>query len=149
MQIRLTTKRGTDRYHGQVLYQGENEALNANTFFRKLQGLPKSLVRSHNIVGSVGGPLLPFSERFKGKLFFFAYYELQPQPSTSTFTSPVLTAAAQQGDYTYVGTDGVKRTVNLLQVAGARGFTSTVDPTIAGMLGKINSSQAGAEYVPV
>src|SRR5215813_10637261 len=118
MQIRLTTRRGTDQYHGQVLYQGENEALNANTFFRNLQGLPRNLVRSHNVVGSIGGPLLPFVERLKGKLFFFAYYELQPQPSTATFTTPVLTAAAQLGNYTYVGTDGVKRTVNLLQVAG-------------------------------
>jgi carboxypeptidase family protein len=149
MQIRLTTRRGTDQYHGQVLYQGENEALDANGFFRNLQGLPRNIVRSHNAVGSIGGPLVPFVDRFKGKLFFFAYYELQPQPSTATFTTPVLTAAAQQGNYTYVGTDGLKRTVNLLQVAGARGFTSTVDPTIGGMLGKINGSQKGAGFVPI
>ncbi len=38
MQIRLTTKRGTDQYHGKVLYQGTNEALNANSFFRNLPG---------------------------------------------------------------------------------------------------------------
>src|SRR5439155_650411 len=83
------------------------------------------------------------SQRFKGKLFFFAYYEIQPQPSTSTLTQAVLTSAAQQGNYTYVGTDGVKRTVNLLTVARTAGFTSTVDPTIAGILSKINASQAG------
>src|SRR2546422_4552141 len=38
MQIRMTTKRGTDQYHGKVLYQGENEWLNANGFFRNMQG---------------------------------------------------------------------------------------------------------------
>ncbi|HEU4389629.1 MAG TPA: carboxypeptidase-like regulatory domain-containing protein, partial [Blastocatellia bacterium] len=106
MQIRLTTRRGTDRYHGKLLYQGENEALNANGFFRNLQGLPRNQVRSHNVVASIGGPLLPFVSSLKGKLFFYAYYEIQPAPSTSTFTTPVLMARAQLGDYTYVGTDG-------------------------------------------
>lgn len=150
MQIRMTTKRGTEQYHGKVLYQGENEALNANSFFRNYQGLPRNKSRSHNVVGSIGGPLLPFFERFKNKLFFFAYYEAQPAPSSSTFQQGVLTAAAQRGDFTYLGTDGVKRTVNVLDVARAAGHTSTVDPTIAGILGKINSSQSGASgFVPI
>lgn len=149
MQIRMTTKRGTDQYHGKVLYQGENEWLNANGFFRNMQGLPRNKVRSHNVVGSVGGPLFQFIRPFKHKLFFFAYYEIQPQPSTQTLTQSVLTSAAQQGNYTYVGTDGVTRTVNLLTVAKNAGFTSTVDPTIAGMLGKINASQTGVSFVPI
>src|SRR6266568_5458145 len=149
MQIRMTTRRGTDQYHGKVLYQGENEWLNANGFFRNMQGLPRNKVRSHNVVGSVGGPLLHFIRPFKGKLFFFAYYEIQPQPSTSTLTQAILTSAAQQGNYTYVGTDGVKRTVNLLTVARTAGFTGTVDPTIAGILGKVNGSQAGTGLVPI
>ena len=149
MQIRMTTKRGTDQYHGKVLYQGENEWLNANGFFRNMQGLPRNKVRSHNVAGSIGGPLFNFIRPFKHKLFFFAYYEIQPQPSTQTLTQSVLTSAAQQGNYTYVGTDGVKRTVNLLTVAKNAGFTSTVDPTIAGMLGKINASQAGVGFVPI
>src|SRR5215471_5869458 len=150
MQIRMTTKRGTDKYHGKALYQGQNDWLNANGFFRNMQGLPRNKVRAHNVVGSVGGPLLPFIHRFKGKLFFFAYYEIQPQPSTQTLTTPVLTDSAQQGNFTYVGTDNVQRTVNLLTVAKNAGFTSTVDPTIAGMLSKINSSQqAGSGLVPI
>jgi hypothetical protein len=150
MQIRLTTKRGTEQYHGKVLYQGQNEALNANSFFRNLQGLPRNRVRNHNAVASIGGPLLPFISRLKDKLFFFAYYEIQPQPSTQTLTQAVLTPAAQRGDFTYVGTDGVKRTVNVLDVARAAGHTSTIDPTIAGILGKINASQAGASgFIPI
>src|SRR5262245_55626380 len=151
MQIRMTTKRGSDQWHGKVLYQGENEALNANGFFRNMQGLARSRVRSHNIVGSIGGPLFQFFRPFKHKLFFFAYYEHQPQPSSQTLTQAVLTPAAQQGNFTYVGTDGVKRTINLLtQVAGPAGFTSTVDPSIAGILSKINGSQSGASgFVPI
>lgn len=150
MQIRMTTKRGTDKYHGKGLYQGQNEWLNANGFFRNMQGLPRNKVRNHNVVGSVGGPLFHFIPAFKGKLYFFAYYEIQPQPSTQTLTTPILTPAAQLGNFTYVGTDNVKRTRNLLQIAGAAGFTSTVDPTIAGILSKINASQAQSSgLVPI
>jgi carboxypeptidase family protein len=147
MQIRMVTRRGSEQYHGKILYQGINEALNANTFFRNMQGLPRNKNRQHNPVGAVGGPLLPFVKRLKNKLFFFAYYESQPEPRTQTFTTPVLTAAAQQGNFTYLGTDGVKRTVNLLQVAGA---ANTIDPTIAGILSKINGSQSGASgFLPI
>jgi len=150
MQIRMVTRRGTERYHGKILYQGINEALNANTFFRNMQGLPRNKSRQHNPSGAIGGPLLPFVKRLKNKLFFFAYYEAQPEPRTATFTTPVLSAAAQQGAFTYLGTDGVKRTVNLLEVAGRAGHTSTVDPTVAGILGKINSSRSGASgFVPI
>jgi hypothetical protein len=150
MQIRMTTKRGSDQYHGKVLYQGENEALNANGFFRNMQGLPRARVRSHNVVGSIGGPMFHFFRPFKNKLFFFAYYEVQPQPTSQTLTQAVLTPAAQQGNFTYLGTDGVKRTVNLLQVAAANNFTGTVDPAIAGILGKINGSQSGASgFIPI
>src|SRR5205085_2088209 len=59
---------------------------------------------------------------------------------------------AQQGNFTYLGTDGVKRTVNVLDVArnANQGFTSTVDPTIAGILSKINATQSGASgFVPI
>lgn len=150
MQIRMTTKRGTDQYHGKVLYQGTNEALNANSFFRNLQGLPRNKARSHNPVGSISGPLVPFSKRLKNKLFFFAYYEAQPAPTTSTFSTPMLSAAALQGNFTYLGTDGTKRTVNVLQVAGAAGYTSTIDPTLGGILKKISDSQSGASgFVPI
>ncbi|NOT60766.1 MAG: TonB-dependent receptor, partial [Acidobacteria bacterium] len=140
MQIRMTTKRGTEQYHGKVLYQGSNEALNANSFFRNLQGLPRNKTRNHNPVGALGGPLVPFSQRLKKKLFFYAYYEAQPQPSTSTFSTPFLTAAAQQGNFTYLTTTGTKQTVNLLNVARTANHTATVDPTMAGILKNINDS---------
>src|SRR5215475_11100378 len=144
MQIRLTTKRGTEQYHGKVLHQFRNEALNANTFFNNLQGIQRTKARENDAVGSIGGPLLPFIPRFKKKLFFFVYYEHIPQPGSQTSTAPVLTSAAQQGDFTYIGTDGVTHNVNLLQLAGAAGFTNAIDPTIAGILKSINDTQSKA-----
>src|SRR5262249_60483665 len=93
MQIRLVTKRGTDQYHGKVLHQFRNEALNANTFYNNLQGIQRPKVRENDAVGSISGPLLPFIPRFKKKLFFFLYYEHIPQPgSASRTTNPISSA---------------------------------------------------------
>src|SRR5439155_18009272 len=51
---------------------------------------------------------------------------------------------AQQGLFNYNGTDGVPHKINLLTVAGAQGYTSAVDPTVAGILGQINGTQSKA-----
>ncbi len=118
MNIRFTTKRGTDHYHFTVGEQRANEDLNSNSFFKNLRGQPISKSRQNNPYGSIGGPLLPFIPSLKHKLFFFAYFEAQPQPSSVKNTTTILTPGAQAGNSTYIGTAGVTRTVNLLQTAG-------------------------------
>ena len=40
MQIRFTTKRGTDKFHFHVSEQFSNEDLNANTWFNNVRGHP-------------------------------------------------------------------------------------------------------------
>ena len=150
MTIRMTTKRGTDQYHGKVLEQFYNEDLNANTFFNNFRGLPRAKSRQNNIAGALGGPLVPFVPYLKHKLFFFVYFEAIPQPGSQTSTVNVLGADAQAGTFTYIGTDGVQRAVNLLKAAGAAGYTSTIDPTISGILNTINGYQKNAVgYLPI
>jgi hypothetical protein len=150
MNIRFTTKRGTEQYHGSIGTQFANEALNSNTFFNNLHGQPIARTRQNNPYGSIGGPLLPFIPKLKHKLFFFAYFEAQPQPGSSTNSTTILTPAAQAGNFTYNGTDGQSHTVNLLQVAGAAGYTSTIDPTISSIFGQINGSLSkGSGFLPV
>jgi hypothetical protein len=150
MQIRMTTKRGTDQYHFKVMEQLSNEDMNANSYFNTLQHIPRPRSRQNNEVGLFSGPLAPFIPYLKHKLFFFAYFEAQPQPGSVTNTTTLLTPASQQGNFTYLGTDGQQHTVNLLAAAGAAGFTSTIDPTIAGVLSKINATTSHAiGYLPV
>ena len=150
MNIRFTTKRGTDQYHFSVGEQFANEDLNANSFFNNLRGQPITKIRQNNPYGSIGGPLVPFIPKLKHKLFFFAYFEAQPQPTSTINSTTVLTPASQAGNFTYIGTDGVQRTVNLLSVAGAAGQTSTIDPTIASIFGSINSTQSKAiNFLPI
>ena len=144
MNIRFTTKRGTDQYHFLAGEQFENEDLNSNLFFNNLRGQHISRGRQNNGYGDLGGPLVPFLPALRHKLFFFAYMEGQPQPSSSVATQTVLTPASQAGNFTYIGTDGTQRTVNLLTAAGAAGYTSTLDPTVAGILSAIDTSESKA-----
>jgi hypothetical protein len=149
MQIRFTTKRGSNQYHFRLVEQFANEDLNANSYFNNLRGNPRPRSRSYQTGGSLSGPLAPFIPYLKNKLFFFVYFEGDPRPSSATNTTTMLTAASQAGNYTYIGTDGVTRTVNLLQAAAGAGFSAGIDPTIQGILGEMNKSrQFSTGYLP-
>jgi hypothetical protein len=67
--VNVVTKSGTNSFHGSAFEFFRNSALNANTWFRNYQGLPKPLLNSHQYGGSVGGPIK------KDKLFFFTTYQ--------------------------------------------------------------------------
>lgn len=82
---------------------------------------------------SAGGPVV------KNKLFFFGTWAQSIQPVTNNATAVVLSAAAQQGNFTYRNTAGALQAVNVLQLAGNSGYRSTVLPEISGQLQKINS----------
>ena len=150
MQIQFTTRRGTNTYHGKLFEQFYNEDLNANSFFNNLHGQPISKTRQNNFGGNFGGKLLPFIPYFRNKVYFFVNFEATPQPGSNTSTTTVLTSASQSGNFTYNGTDGKQHTVNLLQLAGANGYQSTIDPTVQSILGVINTSQSKATgFLPI
>jgi hypothetical protein len=132
MQIRFVTKRGTNSFHGSVFEQLRNDVFNANDWFSNARGLPRQRLRLNEFGGNLGGPL------WKNRLFFFFNYEEYRQPATGLTTATLLTPSAQNGVFTYRGTDSQTHTANLLQIAAAHGLPSTIDPTIADQLSKIN-----------
>src|SRR5215471_3694763 len=141
MQMRFVTKRGTNQYHGSAFEQFRNDWLNANSWVNNASGLPRARLRQNEFGGSFGGPI------WKNKLFFFANYEENRAPSQSLASNLVLTPEAQQGIFRYLGTDGQQHTANLLQIAGAAGFPNTIDPTVSGILGRMNSAAGSANVV--
>jgi hypothetical protein len=134
MQLRFTTKRGTNQFHGGAFEQFRNDALNANSWFNNANGTLRPRLHQNEFGGSFGGPL------WKNKLFFFANYEENRAPSQSPTSNIVLNSLAQQGIFTYAGTGGQPQTVNVLQVAGTAGFPNKVDPVVAGILSRMNGA---------
>jgi hypothetical protein len=147
MTIQFTTRRGSNKFHGSVFEEVRNDAFNATDSFLNMKGLPKPQQRLNDFGGSLGGPLkLPI---LKNKLFFFVNYEDAPVPGSSTKTAYVLLTSAQNGDYTYRGTDGNMHTVNVLSLAGANGFPSTIDPTVKSVLNTVNGTLSKGTLLPV
>ncbi|PYU20843.1 MAG: hypothetical protein DMG30_19635 [Acidobacteria bacterium] len=67
--VNVVTKSGTNNFHGNAFEFFRNTALNANTWFRNFQGLPKPVLNSNQYGGVFGGPIK------KNKLFFFVSYQ--------------------------------------------------------------------------
>ncbi|SPF33540.1 conserved exported hypothetical protein [Candidatus Sulfopaludibacter sp. SbA4] len=150
MTIQFTTRRGTSQYHGSVFEEVRNDYFYANDFFNNMKGLPKTQQRLNDFGGSLGGPLkIPGIPYFKNKLFFFVNYEDAPVPGAANKSATVLVPAAQNGDYTYKGTDGSMHTVNVLSLAGAAGYSSTVDPTVKTALTTINGTFGNGTLLPI
>jgi hypothetical protein len=133
--IKFTTRRGGNQYHGSLFYEPRSEQFNANSWSRNAQKLDRVFSRVHDFGGNFGGPLLPFGS-FKQKMFVFINFERSYSPITNARTITVLTPEAQRGIYTYVvsGTTNQLRTVNVLDLAGARGAPTRLDPAAQGIL---------------
>ena len=95
--INLTTKSGTNQFHGSVYEFIRNKVLNANDFFDNRNGVARPPFTQNQFGGNVGGPVL------KDKLFFFGSYEGFRLRKGSPFQACVPTAAERSGDFSAVG----------------------------------------------
>jgi hypothetical protein len=134
-QVKFITKGGTNEYHGGAFWQHRNTALDANSYFNNINGLPRNKVILNQGGVHVGGPI------WKNKLFFFTNYEIYRYPAQTSTTRVVMTTdpnGPMAGNFTYpVGGSLVTR--NVLQLAQGAGFPSTVDPVIGQTLGQISA----------
>ena len=147
--IKFTTRRGGNQYHGSLFYEPRSERFNSNSWIRNAQGLPRVFNRSQNYGGNIGGPLLPFG-RFKEKAFVFVNFEREYQPITIARTAKVLTPDAQRGIYTYLvsGTTNQLRTVNVLDLAAAAGGPTALDRVSQEILALNNQIPQHATKIP-
>jgi hypothetical protein len=100
--IVISTKGGTQSFHGGVYYYSRNEALNANSFFNNRQGIKRQRYRYNTVGANLGGPIY-FPGHFntgKQKLFFYFSQEIDPNQTpwaVTNFTVP--TALERKGDF--------------------------------------------------
>ena len=148
--IKFTTRRGTNQYHGSLFYQPASELFNANTWTRNATGQgvrPRS--RTHNYGGNLGGKLLP-GTRFRDKVFFFVNLEVDYIPSDAVSARTVLNPDANTGTFNYqVGSTGAYKPINVLQIAAANGYSSTPNPVMTDMLGKQAKAISSGFLTPI
>ena len=75
-QFSLTTRSGTNDWHGSLYDYFRNEALDANDWFLNQINAPRSKERQNDFGGTLGGPLtIPGVYDGKDRTFFFVSYE--------------------------------------------------------------------------
>ncbi|MBZ5620146.1 MAG: TonB-dependent receptor [Acidobacteriia bacterium] len=136
-QVKMVTRSGSNDWHGGLFEQHRNQDLNANYYFNNINSQPRDHIVFNQFGGQVGGPIK------RNKLFFFAAFEGFRLPQTYTEpTGTVLTPTAIGGVFTY-SSGGVTHTVDLYQLAAAKGFPSSVDPIIGKTLSQIDTLVEG------
>jgi hypothetical protein len=124
-QIKFVTRSGTNSWHGGGFWQNRNTDFNANYYFNQQLGLPRDVVKLNQGGGHIGGPIK------KNKLFFFGNVEVYRYPGTNLYSRTYLTPSAASGIFTYADATGAVHNVNLLNLAAANGYHSTLDPILA------------------
>jgi Carboxypeptidase regulatory-like domain len=108
-QASVISRRGTNEYHGLLFWYHQNDNLNAATWTAKrtiAQNVADPIARAKqqepelkdNRFGfRVGGPVIPWSDVWKTKLFFFANYEGRRFPRTTQVLRIVPTDSFRAG----------------------------------------------------
>jgi hypothetical protein len=92
--ISVSTKSGTNKLHGSAFEFFRNDVLDANEWYRNLDGNPRQPLRWNQFGAAIGGAII------KNKLFFFADYEASRfDYPTSSSSFSVLTAKERTGDF--------------------------------------------------
>jgi len=100
--VNVTTRSGTNDFHGAAYYYGRNEAFNANGWTNNHNGTPRGVYRYNTVGWNLGGPIY-IPNKFntnRDKLFFFFSQERWPTKTNSgmqRFYMP--TAMEKQGDF--------------------------------------------------
>jgi hypothetical protein len=141
VQIKFTTRSGTNQFTGSGYFFWQDEMLDANSYENKVRGLPKGPDSLYQPGFRQGGPVvIPGLYDGRGKAFFFFNYESSYSPNTLTTASNLLLPDARNGVFRYVG--GPAEGINLYALAAANGHIATPDPTVAKLLQDIRNSTA-------
>jgi len=81
----LTTKSGTDQWHGDLAFYERAAALNARFPIENPAPLPKQPFSRQNYIGTLGGPIQ------QGKLWFFASFEAVHEDASIAYSPASLT----------------------------------------------------------
>jgi hypothetical protein len=90
--VNMTTKSGTNQFHGNLFEFLQNDKLNANAFFSNRSGAKKQALRQNIFGGTLGGPIK------KDRLFFFVDYQGTRIANNGPSTAAVAPLAMRGGN---------------------------------------------------
>jgi outer membrane receptor protein involved in Fe transport len=133
--IALTTRGGTNNFHGGGRYFRRHDSMNANSWLNDWRGGQGTYTRPlyrYNFYGwDFGGPVwIPHVVNGRNKLFFFAsqeyYRQLVPQASSVNIRVP--TAAERKGDFSQT-VDGAGKAIPIIDPTTGVVFPGNIIPT--------------------
>ena len=140
VSINFQTRSGTSRFSGTAYNYLRHPSLNTNNWINERNGEPKNDVKLYQYGARAGGPIVvPGVFDGRGKAFYMFHYEQLKFPNSFTRTRTILNPAALDGTFRY-DAGGATREVNVLSLAAANGQISAIDPTVLGLLQKIQQS---------
>ncbi len=125
-QMVMSTKSGSNTFHGAVYWYNRNNVLAANDWFNNKSGVAASHLDLNQPGAALGGHII------KDKLFFYTNYELYRNKRSSGINRTVLTDNAKNGIFSYRDTAGNVQTKAL---SSLRQYSA--DPTIKAMLAQL------------
>src|SRR6516165_9018100 len=82
-QIQMSTRSGTNQFHGSLFWTNRNSKLNANTWSNNVNHFGKDYLNGNQFGGRIGGPII------KNKTFFFFLIDDQRWLTKQLFTANV------------------------------------------------------------
>jgi len=95
--INVTTRSGTNEFHGSAYEFFRNDKLNANSFFNNRRGRGKGVVRRNTFGATLGGPVI------RDRTHFFFLYEGETDRSPGSSLTDLPTGAMKKGDFSAPG----------------------------------------------
>jgi len=148
--INLTTKSGTNAFHGAAYEYLRNKVLNANGFFDNASGLSRPPFTQNQFGANVGGPV------FKDKLFFFSTYEGFRQRKGNVFLGWVPTQAERNGDFSQTGSTHTTSALPIYDPKTSSGCAATATTCRMAFTGNViptnridPTAQALLSYMPM
>jgi hypothetical protein len=107
--ISMTTKSGTNEFHGSAFWRHRNDGFNANSFGNNARGITRPSGKVHTYGATFGGPVK------KDKAFFFASWEGLKFNEGLVFLRTVPTVREKAGDFsqTFANVGGVPTPLQL------------------------------------
>jgi len=151
-QMLLSTKRGTNQYHGSLYDYFQSDVLSSNDWYNNFEGIDKPKSHYNRFGGAFGGPLTP--EFLGGKTYIFMNYEGERYPRNGPFEKLVPSATLRQGILEYRDAAGNIQQYNLAtsSVCGTNGNQPCdprgvgISPTVSQMWSKFEPACNDMNY---